>query len=73
MLQLSPREGTFPISFLFRATILPQAYMPWHEGFKIYTGFGNLARNTLIIDNVEVGAARFSNPLYILQLSCQGI
>jgi hypothetical protein len=44
--------------------------MPWHDRCKIYKGFGNLARNTLIIDNVEAGASRFSNPLY---LSCQGI
>jgi hypothetical protein len=47
--------------------------MPWHESCKIYKGFWNLERNKLIIDNVEVGASRLSNPLYILQLSCQGI
>jgi hypothetical protein len=65
-------RGTFPNLF-FSATILPQTQMPWHDSYKMYEGFVNLARNALNIDNVDVGASMFSNPLHILQLSCQGI
>jgi hypothetical protein len=53
-------RGTFPKSFVFSATILPQAQMPWHDSCKICKGFGNLARNTLIIDNVEAEASKFT-------------
>jgi hypothetical protein len=60
-----PVRGTLPKSFVFSATILPQAQMPWHDSWKIYKGFRNFARNTLII---ELGASWFSNPLY-MQLS----
>jgi hypothetical protein len=45
--------------------------MPWHDSCKI--GFENLEAPTSTLSIINVFLARFPNPLYILQLSCQGI